>query len=191
MQALVRGWLGYMQTVFGVRLRTVALISDKTARTIRFDADSGVVTAAEGFRIQCGDEGLRVTASNLAGLRQAIYHLQDLCDEHGGPLLPRGTWQRSRRVTPRYIYPYFALYGDPLLDRSIDPFPEGYLEKLGRCGVDGVWIQAVLRNLAPSRLFPEFGDQWEVRLENLRRFVQRASTYGIKIYLYINEPRLV
>jgi hypothetical protein len=92
-------------------------------------------------------------------------------------------------VTPRYIYPYFALYGDPLLDRSIDPFPEGYLGKLGRRGVDGVWIQAVLRNLAPSPIFPEFGEQWEVRLENLLRFVQRAGAYGLKIYLYINEPR--
>jgi len=29
----------------------------------------------------------------------------------------------------------FALYGDPLLDRSIDPLPDGYLEKLGRRGV--------------------------------------------------------
>ena len=132
-----------------------------------------------------------MVASDPAGLRQAIYHLQDLCEEQEGPLLPRGTWHRSRRVTPRYIYPYFALYGDPLLDRSIDPFPEGYLEKLGRRGVDGVWIQAVLRNLAPSRIFPEFGEQWEVRLENLRRFVQRANAYGLKIYLYINEPRLM
>ena len=26
---------------------------------------------------------------------------------------------------------YFALYGDPLLEPDIDPFPEGYLERLG------------------------------------------------------------
>ena len=190
-QALIRNWLGYLQASFGARLKTGAPASGKTARTIRFDIAPGLPTGAGGFQIESGVEGLRVTAPDLAGLRQAIYHLQDLCEEHGGPWLPRGTWQRSRRVTPRYIYPYFALYGDPLLDRSLDPFPEGYLEKLGRCGVDGVWIQAVLRNLAPSRLFPEFGNQWEVRLENLRRFVQRASAYGLKIYLYINEPRLM
>lgn len=190
-QALTRSWLGYMQTVFGAKLKTGAPTSGKPARTIRFAIVPGAVTAPEGFQIQCGDGGIRVTAPSLASLRQAIYHLQDLCEEHGGPVLPRGTWQRSRRVTPRFIYPYFALYGDPLLDRSIDPFPEGYLEKLARCGVDGIWIQAVLRNLAPSRLFPEFGDQWEVRLENLRRFVQRARAYGLKLYLYINEPRLM
>ena len=190
-QALVRNWLGYLQGTFGTKLKMATPPSSKTARTIRFDIAPGIGTGADSFQIHCGDDGVSVVASDAAGLRQATYHLQDLCEEHQGPLLPRGAWQRSRRVNPSYIYPYFALYGDPLLDRSIDPFPEGYLEKLGRRGVDGVWIQAVLRNLAPSRIFPEFGEQWEVRLENLRRFVQRAHAYGLKVYLYINEPRLM
>ena len=188
---LVRNWLAYLQAAFGTKLKTVAGTAGKTERTVRFRIAPDGRPGEERFQIRCGDEGLSVAASDPAGLRQAIYYLQDLCEEHGGPLLPRGAWERSRRVNPRYIYPYFALYGDPLLDRSIDPFPDGYLEKLGRCGVNGVWIQAVLRNLAPSRIFPEFGDQWEIRLENLRRFVQRAGAHGLKIYLYINEPRLM
>ncbi|MEI7938175.1 MAG: hypothetical protein WCK27_15915 [Verrucomicrobiota bacterium] len=189
-QALVRNWLGYLQATFGTELKKAAQASGVGSRTIRFEigpASAGQAT----FAINCRDDGLRVLASDPAGLREAIYHLQDLCEEHGGPLLPRGAWQRSRRVKPCYIYPYFALYGDPLLDRSIDPLPEGYLQKLARAGVDGVWIQAVLRNLAPSTIFPEFGEQWEVRLDNLRRFVQRAGGCGLKIYLYINEPRLM
>ncbi len=190
-QALARNWLRYMETAFGTKLKSTRRRSGIARRTISFEIGSDAVEGEESFEINCGDKGVRVVASDLAGLRQAIYHLQDLCEEHGGPLLPRGTWRRARRLNPRYIYPYFALYGDPLLDRSIDPFPEGYLERLGRRGVDGVWIQAVLRNLAPSRMFSEFGEQWEVRLENLRRFVQRASAYGMTIYLYINEPRLM
>jgi hypothetical protein len=190
-QTLVRNWVRYVQAAFGPKLKTVPSGVGKLDRTIRFDLAPGIGAGPESFQIECGDAGVSVTASDVAGLRQAIYHLQDLCEEHGGPLLPRGRWQRSRRVAPRYIYPYFALYGDPLLDPSIDPFPEGYLEKLARRGVDGVWLQAVLRSLAPSRLFPEFGEGWEIRLENLCRFVQRAGAYGVKVYLYINEPRLM
>lgn len=190
-RTLVRDWMAYLQTAFATKLKMVGATASNGARTIRFDIAPGLGTGENGFQINCGDDGVSVTASDVAGLRQAIYHLEDLCEEHGGPLLPRGNWQRSRRVNPRFIYPYFALYGDPLLDRSIDPFPDGYLEKLARRGVNGVWIQAVLRNLAPSPTFPEFGEQWEIRLENLRRFVQRASVYGIRIYLYINEPRLM
>ena len=90
---------------------------------------------------------------------------------------------------PRYIYSFFALYGDPLLEPEIDPFPEGYLQKLARSGVDGVWMQCVLNTMAPSKQFPEFGKGWEKRLETLNKLVARAGKYGIKIYLYLNEPR--
>lgn len=52
-----------------------------------------------------------------------------------------------------------------------------------------MWLQAVLRTLAPSKIFPEFGDRWETRLKNLSKLVERAQNYGVKIYLYLNEPR--
>src|SRR5262249_49919441 len=51
--------------------------------------------------------------------------------------------------SPRFCYSYFALYGDPLLDTGIAPYPEGYLARLAESGVDGVWLQAVLSKLAP------------------------------------------
>lgn len=89
----------------------------------------------------------------------------------------------------RYVYSHFALYGDPLLEPEIDPFPDGYLERLRGVGINGVWMQAVLRTLAPSKQFPEFGEQSQERLANLRRLVARAARHGIKVYLYINEPR--
>jgi hypothetical protein len=82
-----------------------------------------------------------------------------------------------------------ALYGDPLLESDIDPFPAGYLEKLGKAGIDGVWIQAILSTLAPSTAFPEFGARSEERLANLERLVRKAAAAGLAIYLYLNEPR--
>jgi hypothetical protein len=90
---------------------------------------------------------------------------------------------------PRYLYSYFALYGDPLLEPDIDPFPDGYLEKLASHGNNGVWMQGVLNQLAPSTQFREFGAGWQIRLENLRRMVARAGRFGIRIYMYLNEPR--
>jgi hypothetical protein len=190
-QKLVQYWVDYLRVAFNTKLKVILPGTGNPKRAIRFEITPSVGAEPESFQVDSGGAGLSVKASDMAGLRQAIYHLQDLCEEHGGSLLPRGKWQRSRRVAPRYIYPYFALYGDPLLDPSIDPFPDGYLEKLARRGVDGVWLQAVLRSLAPTRWFPEFGEGCEIRLENLRRFVNRASAYGVKVYLYLNEPRLM
>ena len=90
----------------------------------------------------------------------------------------------------RYIYSYFALYGDPLSNDDAEVFPDGLLEKLSRLDVNGVWLHTVLRELAPGgEKFPEFGHGCEQRMENLRKLVERAKRYNIDIYLYMNEPR--
>lgn len=99
-----------------------------------------------------------------------------------------------RRVAPstqlRYIHSYFAVYGDPLSDPSLDPYPDGLLQALADRGVNGVWLHAVLRDLAPGGdTFPEFGAGHERRLDNLRKLVERAKRFGVDVYLYMNEPR--
>jgi hypothetical protein len=90
----------------------------------------------------------------------------------------------------RFIYSYFALYGDPLWNPALDPFPDGLLQRLSGLGINGVWLHVVLRDLAPGgAAFPEFGTGHERRLANLRTLVERARKYGIGVYLYMNEPR--
>jgi hypothetical protein len=94
------------------------------------------------------------------------------------------------RFALRFIYSYFAVYGDPLSDPALDPYPDGLLERLAAAGVDGVWLHVVLRQLAPGgKAFPEFGEGHERRLATLRGLVDRAKRRGIAVYLYMNEPR--
>ncbi len=97
--------------------------------------------------------------------------------------------QQKSLFTLRFIYSYFAAYGDPLLNSELDPYPEGLLQRLSDLGVNGVWIHTVLYTLAPSKTFPEFGANHERRVTNLRKLVGRAKRYGIRVYLYMNEPR--
>ena len=89
----------------------------------------------------------------------------------------------------RFCYSYFALYGDPLLEQQADPYPEGLLSRLADVGVNGVWLQAVLHKLAPCPWLPERSARYVERLKNLRRLVARARKYGIRVFLYLNEPR--
>ncbi|GMW03024.1 MAG: hypothetical protein AMXMBFR84_41600 [Candidatus Hydrogenedentota bacterium] len=90
----------------------------------------------------------------------------------------------------RIVYSYVAVFGDPLLNPSLNPYPDGLLQRLSDAGVNGVWLHAVLRDLAPGgETFPEFGEHHEERLANLRAMVARAKQFGIDLYLYINEPR--
>ena len=91
--------------------------------------------------------------------------------------------------SPRFCYSYFALYGDPLLDASIDPYPDGYLARLRAAGVNGIWLQGVLFKLAKFPWDESLSEGYETRLRNLRSLAQRAQRHGIGVYLYLNEPR--
>ena len=89
----------------------------------------------------------------------------------------------------RYVYSYFAVYGDPLLNPEIDPYPEGLLEKYAQYGINGIWLQGILYQLAPYPFEPALSKDWEKRVASLNRLVARAKKYGIGVYLYLNEPR--
>ena len=89
----------------------------------------------------------------------------------------------------RLIFSYFADYCDPLGDPEIGSFPEGLLQKLALQGVNAVWLHTVLRTLAKDPRYPEFGDGCENRLANLQKLVDRCRKYGIRVFLYMNEPR--
>jgi len=97
---------------------------------------------------------------------------------------------QDEAISLRFVYSYLAVYGDPLSNPQLDPYPEGFLQRLAAVGVIGVWLHVVLRDLAPGGpAFPEFGIDHERRLANLRRLVERAKKCGVGVYLYMNEPR--
>ena len=104
-------------------------------------------------------------------------------------VIPDQIVTRPSEFSPRFCYSYFALYGDPLLDNETDSFPEGYLAQLAVSGVDGVWLQGLLTKLV---LFPwdsSMSEGYKERMANLKTLVARAKRHGIKVYLYLNEPR--
>lgn len=105
------------------------------------------------------------------------------------PPAPRREQPPASRFHPRFCYSYFALYGDPLLEEGLDPYPDGYLARLADCGVDGIWLQAVLYKLALFPWQPELSAGREQRLAALNQLTARAREHGIGLYLYLNEPR--
>lgn len=89
--------------------------------------------------------------------------------------------------TIRIAFSYFSDYGDPLMtDMS---YPDGLLAELAKKGVNGVWLHIVLNSLVePMGIFPGSTDAPK-RIKNLNKLIERAEKYGIKIWLYFNEPR--
>ena len=90
----------------------------------------------------------------------------------------------------KFIYPYAALYGDPLLEKDCASYPEGMFADYRANGVNGIWMQGTLYTLVPYLGENEpCSRNWQMRLKNLQTLVERAGKYGVKIFLYLNEPR--
>ncbi len=89
----------------------------------------------------------------------------------------------------RLIYSYFALYGDPLLTPELDPYPDALLQEYAKLGVNGIWLQGILYQLVEHSLYPQMSSACAHRIESLKELVARAKRFGIRVYIYFNEPR--
>lgn len=79
--------------------------------------------------------------------------------------------------------PYFR---DELND-DIDYYPEPYVERLAREGVNGLWLTIEFSDFSREVTgdWPEGGLR---RIEKLRQTVARCGKYGIKVWLFCIEP---
>lgn len=123
--------------------------------------------------------------AGAAGRKEPLFHfVKELSSSPGRKAEPL-----KSGFAPRYGYGYFTLFGDPLLDAEIDPYPEGYLERMAASGLDGTWMHIVLSKLTPFPWDPGISKDWEKRLQNLKKLVEKCGRHGVGIYLYLNEPR--
>ena len=99
----------------------------------------------------------------------------------GEPKAARSVATRRGGCRPRYIYSYFAMYGDPLIDPELDPYPDGLLQRLSAAGVNGVWLHMVLRTLAPSGGLPGVRRGARAAAGEPAGVGRRAGRYGIGV----------
>lgn len=145
--------------------------------------------AEEYHKITIEDEKIRIEAGSCLGILRGLYRLEDLTRINGGAFFDAATYERTPRFEARYIYSFSALYDGALDVDSRTWCPDELLEQYAQTGVNGIWLQGILYRLTEFPFDPSMSEGWEMRQQNLRDFVQRAKSYGIKIYLYINEPR--
>jgi len=95
--------------------------------------------------------------------------------------------KNKRTFTPSIIRsPYSDFYGKEI-ERAIKSHPEWYLKEIKDEGFTAVWLHCLLREIVPSKPFPEFGN--EEKIKALNEFIEYTSRFGIKVYLYLCEPR--
>ena len=79
--------------------------------------------------------------------------------------------------------PYFR---DELND-DVDYYPEEYLKRLQREGVNGLWLTVEFRDLAETSFTPRPETSLK-RFEKLNRTIAKCARFGIRIWLFAIEP---
>ncbi len=145
--------------------------------------------AEEYHKITIESDKIRIEAGSCLGILRGLYRLEDIACINGGTYFDKAVYEREPRFEARYIYSFSALYDGALDVDSRTWCPDELLERYAQTGVNGIWLQGILYRLTEFPFDPSMSEGWELRQQNLRDFVNRAKSYGIKIYMYINEPR--
>lgn len=89
----------------------------------------------------------------------------------------------------RLIYSYCGLYAG-MLDNDISiSYPQKLLKMYKENGINSIWLPVVLYQLVPFPFDNSYSEGWQMRQKRLAELVETAGEYGIKVYLYLNEPR--
>ena len=147
----------------------------------------------EAYRIHVEAHQCRIEANDTEGIRRALVCLEDEMHRREGPILPWGTFSRKPSVRTRITRGFFSPTNRPpksvdeLMD-DVDYYPDEYLNRLAHDGTNGIWIYTRFKDLLPSEIFPEYGENWERRIAKLRKVVEKCKKYGIKVYVFGVEP---
>lgn len=160
-----------------------------TAHFITLQVREDATKKKESHHIAISKQGITITAVDEEGLLHGLYYLLSLAEQNGNFTFDEMELTRDTRFDLRYVHSYCSLFGDVLLEGTEESYPDSLLKEYARIGVNGIWMHTVMYTLAPFPWDLSLSENWERRLQGLKELVNRAGRYGIKIYLYFNEPR--
>lgn len=89
----------------------------------------------------------------------------------------------------KIVHGYLTPCGDVFLEDDEKYMPDSLLAKYCKQGINGVWIHGLLSALSPYPFDESLSIDYKKRRYKLIKLINRCKTYGIKVYLYLNEPR--
>jgi hypothetical protein len=149
----------------------------------------------EAYRIEITPERCRILAADTEGIRRGLFQVEDMMLRAGGPFLPLGTVERKPFIKSRISRCFFGPINRPPKNRDellddVDYYPDQYLNRMAHEGINGLWLSIEFKDLCKTSVVPEFGHDVEKRLAKLSRTVEKCRRYGIRIYIFANEPMM-
>lgn len=89
----------------------------------------------------------------------------------------------------RMLHGYLTPCGDVFAQDSREYLPDELLERYEKVGVNALWAHGLLSKLSPYPFNESLSEGYEIRRKNLKSLIRRCKKHGIRIFLYLNEPR--
>ena len=150
----------------------------------------------ETFRLVVKEAECRIQAGDTEGIRRGIYFLEDRLMSAEGPFLPLGELERAPFIHTRISRCFFGPIKRPpknkdeLLD-DVDYYPDGYLNRIAHDGVNALWLTIEFKDICKTSLTPVVDPNRDRRLEKLRKTVEKCRRYGINVFVFCIEPRVM
>lgn len=199
----------FLEVSMGVRLAPLA-----RGPVIRLEVDRALTGGPEAHRIEVGSEHVEVRGASPAGVLHGVFFVEDIMRSRRAPFLPKGILSRAamfeRRIHRSCMSPFLVEeltgqtgppmdvegFGQPIdytgwqhTDAGPDAFyHDNILARLAHHGANGIWLRGALCRYAKASSFPEFGERADEVVAQLNRLCNRAARYGIRVYVYFNEP---
>ena len=173
--------------------KSVGIPADGGYRIITERAPTG---RFETFRLVVSESECRIQANDTEGIRRGIFFLEDRLLGADGPFLRVGETERSPFIHTRISRCFFGpikrppMNKDELLD-DVDYYPGDYLNRLAHDGVNGLWLTIEFKDICKTSLTPVVDANRARRLDKLRKTVAKCRRYGIKVFLFCIEPRVM
>ncbi|MFH0962614.1 MAG: hypothetical protein V2A58_01235 [Planctomycetota bacterium] len=88
--------------------------------------------------------------------------------------------------SPRIVRTPHADFWNNETGTILQGYTDDYLRRIADHGMDAIWMHCLLRETVPTALFGKVSPK---PLDTIRRLVDRAARHGIRLYLFVNEPR--
>jgi len=144
----------------------------------------------EAHLLRLSPSAVEIVGADARGAAQGLYFLINEMSYRRAPVLKSLCVCREPLFERRISRSIFA---DPLEipSRVLAAYPEPYLVRFARFGINGVHLYVNLFDFSCSSVIPELASPYARKyFQDLRRFSERADEFGIDVYLHLNTIKI-
>jgi hypothetical protein len=144
--------------------------------------------APESCHIEITDSRINIVGVDPSGVMYGVFHLQEMMKRNHSSILTIGETSHSPELRNRISRSPAAFFQGIEFDYLESAYTDNYLQKMAHYYINGIWVHIHMRDLVRTDVFPSLSENAERYSETVAKLMTRAAKFGIKIFIYCQEP---